>query len=131
MPKVQVPKVQVPRVRVPNVQAPEMVWSSLGKLIAADLGTGLGVWLELGWKVVWSWCGSWFGAGWRAGWSWFGAGLGAGLGALGALGWGRGPDPGWDRPGRLKSEDLSSGILGFGVGGAHAGRYNPCGCGRL
>ncbi len=54
VPKVQVHKVQVPRVRVPNVQDPEMVWSSLGKLIAVDLGTGLGVRLELGWEVVWS-----------------------------------------------------------------------------
>ena len=52
VPKVQVPKVQVPRVRVPNVQAPEMVWSSFGKLIAADLGAGLGVRLELVWELV-------------------------------------------------------------------------------
>ena len=37
------------------------------KLIAADLEAGLGVRLELGWEVVWNWCGDCFGFGLGAG----------------------------------------------------------------
>ena len=55
-PIVQVPKVQasnahVPNVQVPHVQVPELVWSSLGSWIAADLGAGLGTRLELVWEL--------------------------------------------------------------------------------